>query len=384
MKIITYISLLDYYNEDGVSKKIKSQILSFKKLGYRVYFTYLDKEKDKYFLNMEDRNIELFRDKKSVLLNTIYLYIHLGKILQANKTNYIYIRHTLTHLVQFLFLKRMHKRGIINIIEIPTYPYADEYKRKMDKILLTQDYILNNKIQKYVNYIVTYSLDKYIFNIPCINISNGIDLNKSFDFETRYKRDKDKDIISFTSVSTCYYWHGIDRFLKSLRNYIDTNPETQVIFNIVGEGSETESLKSYVKENNLEQNVVFYGFQSGNDLDDIYRTTDIAVGSLGRHRSGIYTMRALKNVEYASKGLPMIFSENDPGFFEAEFVYKVEANEDSFDIAHILKWYKSNNTSPKEITNYCTQFSWESQMRTVSKVLEGDEMNAYGNCTPMS
>ncbi|MEG2480028.1 MAG: hypothetical protein RSA50_07120, partial [Mucinivorans sp.] len=43
--------------------------------------------------------------------------------------------------------------------------------------------------------------------------------------------------------------------------------------------------------------------------DDLFEQADIAIGSLARHRSGITTIKTLKNREYAARGIPFIYSE---------------------------------------------------------------------------
>ncbi|MGL5426402.1 MAG: glycosyltransferase, partial [Cetobacterium sp.] len=93
--------------------------------------------------------------------------------------------------------------------------------------------------------------------------------------------------------------------------------------------------------------------------------TDIAVGCLGNHRKGIYTIQALKNKEYMAKGLPMIFSEDDPGLREKEFVYKATHDEELINIENLIKWYEKLNITPEEIRKHAEEFTWDKQMKKV-------------------
>ena len=74
----------------------------------------------------------------------------------------------------------------------------------------------------------------------------------------------------------------------------------------MGDGSETPYYKELVKKYGLEQRVKFYGFQNGEELEEIYNTADIALSSLGVHRIGLKTAQTLKSKEYGAKGLPII------------------------------------------------------------------------------
>ncbi|MGL6115573.1 MAG: hypothetical protein ACRC1R_11205 [Cetobacterium sp.] len=175
----------------------------------------------------------------------------------------------------------------------------------------------------------------------------------------------------FTSVSNCSFWHGIDRFLFSLIEYSENKDKKEIIFNIVGEGNEINKLKKIVSKNEYLLKIVkFHGFKTGDELDEIYNITNICIGSLGRHRSGIKTMRALKNREYCATGLPMIFSEDDPDFRNTSFVYHVNHNEDIIDIKKIIEWYGQMNLSCVEIREYARKFSWDIQMKKILMEIE--------------
>ena len=49
--------------------------------------------------------------------------------------------------------------------------------------------------------------------------------------------------------------------------------------------------------------------QTGEELNELFNRADFAIGSLGRHRSGIYNIKTLKNREYAARGLAFMYSE---------------------------------------------------------------------------
>lgn len=339
----------------GVIKKIQGQIKALKSLGNNVDI--LNYSNKKMFLNQKEQ----FKAGNKYLKRFI-IFMKLRK-LELNKYDIIYLRSPGFNPCVIKFLKDCKKKYPRQkiILEIPTYPYDKEDFNIVTKIYNYIDRISRKNINKYIDKIVTYSDDKKIFDVSCINISNGIDLKKIDLIEK-----KEHDCIVFTSVSLCFFWHGIDRFINSLLKYIKNGGREKIKFNIVGEGVETSKLKMLVKNNiELKDIVIFHGVKLEKELKEIYDETDIAVGSLGRHRSGVYTMKALKNREYASKGLPMIFSENDLDFEKVNFVYKVIPDDSLINIEDILKWYKNLKISHKEIRKFSEKFSWNIQMKKV-------------------
>ncbi|MGL5356408.1 MAG: glycosyltransferase, partial [Cetobacterium sp.] len=313
-KTILFISSYDEDNQfSGINKKIYNQYSALgKAVKGKVYLSTLKSiNQTKKISIYQTTNSEIYKNKVDFFLNRWNL---IDNFINQKNIEIIYIRYQHFSSPSFIkFLKKNKNKRII--LEIPTYPYDDEYKNatKLRKTTHLIDKIYRQKIQKYVDKIVTFSTDTKIWDIPCINISNGINLEEMK--MVKYINQNKK--IRFTSVSSCDFWHGIDRFLLSLEEYGKKSIKKDILFNIVGEGAESNKFKDIVsKSEYLSKIVVFKGFKSGKELDDIYDETDIAVGCLGNHRKGIYTIQALKNKEYMAKGLPMIFSEDDPGLRE--------------------------------------------------------------------
>lgn len=375
MKKIALIAFVPEY-EKGVLKKIEYQIKAFKNNNLLV--ENIIKKDNNYFF--KEKKIGSFYTKNNLLkkicrkIEEIRYLLNLKDIELFRDIDIVYIRSIGSSpwvLNYFKFLKKNHKKIIL---EIPTYPY-DKEKSKLN-ILNFLDKIYRKKLYKYVDKIVTFSEDKSIWNIPCINISNGIDLEevKLINLE-----DRENSTIIFTSVSNCSFWHGIDRFLFSLKKYGELEVKKDIKFNIVGEGPRLKSYREIVSRSEyLSKVVLFEGFKNGKELDYIYDGTDIGVGSLGRHRSGLKTVRALKNREYCAKGLPMIFSEDDPDLRDVPFVYHISADEQLIDIESVIQWYENMDLKPEEIRDYSKIFSWDIQMKKaideIGKIYEGEKL----------
>lgn len=91
------------------------------------------------------------------------------------------------------------------------------------------------------------------------------------------------------------FWYSFDRFILFMVEYYKNNPKEVVKFHIVEDGNKetVNALKNLVKENKLEDYIVFYGYKSDKELDEIYNKSDIGVGSLGAYRKKLYKSSAL-------------------------------------------------------------------------------------------
>ncbi len=365
MKII-FFSLIE---EEilGVRKKIKAQVKSLEKLT-RSKLIEARIEKENFYFG--EKKIAKYKFKK-VFFNKILKKIALVKILsRLKKEEYyknidvIYIRNFKCTPMSISWLRFLKKQDLKILLEIPTYPYDREIRDNNSiviKFLVWLDKVYRKKLYLYVDKIITFSEDKKIFNIPCINISNGIDLE-----EVKLIKKKEHKGVNFISVSQCHFWHGIDRFLYSLLQYRKNGGKEEIKFYIVGEGSETPKLKKIVEDNiELQDIVIFHGFKSREELDEIYNNSDIALGSLGIHRLKLESVQPLKNREYCAKGLPFVIGFNDPNFKNKEYVYEVSYDDELIDIEKLIKWYKNLEISPEEIRKDAEDFTWDIQMKKV-------------------
>ena len=93
--------------------------------------------------------------------------------------------------------------------------------------------------------------------------------------------------------------------MRGVANYYRNNPEYKGYFPIVGPLSgerERAGILPVVRDNHLEPYVLLHGPLHGDELDAMFEKADFAIGSLGRHRSGITYIKTLKN--YPDRVLP--------------------------------------------------------------------------------
>lgn len=358
MEKLLYITLeepIDGKNT-GVVKKINSQCEVLMRNNFDVIISGYGKEGN-YIVMKNNKVIDTLKLKDNFLKNK-GVFDFLSNFIIKNKIRKVYIRRFRATLFSINFFNSIKKEGVEIFMEIPTYPYDGEVKGLKSKIGLLLDKFFRSQYKNYVSRIITYSQDDSIFGIKCINISNGINLKDVV--EKQNISPKSNHLYEFISVSSMCRWHGIDRFLNGIEK------THNIIFHIVGpKNSYYDELFNIVKNKGLEDKVIFHGFLGHEQLAEVYKKCHIAIGSLGRHRSGIDSLSSLKNREYIAKGLPIVYSENDRDFDKESFVFKVKADESYVNIDDLLSWYNDFSIPSEYITNIAYNFTWDEQMKLV-------------------
>lgn len=358
MKKILYITNEDNLDlETGVVKKIKAQIQALEKKNFQVILS--GNATIGYIVKDTINNLEDFYEYKG-RNSQKKIFLFMAKYIDV--VDIIYIRRMMATKYLNDFVELCNSKNKKVIIEIPTYPYENEFKGFKSTLGLMVDRYYRKKLYKYVDRVVTYSSDLFIFDTPCINISNGINSAEIIDTLI----SKKADTIKFISVSSLYNWHGVDRFIKAMNKLKEQKPDLYSIieFHVVGPRNDYyEFLNKMKNELNVEK-VIFHGFLKNQDLNLLYQNMNIAVGSLGRHRTGNFNLSSLKNKEYIAKGLPIIYSENDMDLDDSDFVYKATCSEELINIGEILDWYNSlilDNT----ILDLAREYTWDKQMEKI-------------------
>ena len=124
-------------------------------------------------------------------------------------------------------------------------------------------------------------------------------------------------------------------------------------------------MEQTAKKYNIGQYVVNHGKLFGDKLDEVFNQCVFAIGSLGRHRSGITNIKTLKNREYAARGIPFIYSETDNDFEDKPYIIKAPADESPVNIRLIIDFIDTHDVNPTEIRNTVEHLSWRFQMEKV-------------------
>ena len=232
-------------------------------------------------------------------------------------------------------IKKIKKKGIFFIREIPTYLIGEKKEeRKNDGIVRN----VGKKISKYYSDIVASNVDMFtaigddtngtLHNKPALNIDNGIDVSAIV--MRQFKPQE--DTLNFILLASMCYWHGYDRILTALKDY---SGQQKVVFHFVGNDGDGSlaKWKALASELGVEDKAVFHGAIYGAELDEFINTMDVGVGSLGMYRIGLETGTIMKAREYMARGIPFIYGCADPAIDENfEYSMRVSNNDESLDI----------------------------------------------------
>lgn len=263
--------------------------------------------------------------------------------------------------------RRVRRAGIAMVMEIPTYPYDQEYRTLglKEKTELAIDRIYRRALARQLRAVVTFSDLSSIFGQRAIRISNGVSFER---IPVRREHDPVRGEVHLVAVADISFWHGFDRLVRGMAAYYACKQRpADVYLSIVGRGrAETlDELRRTVRQNGLERWVRFTGPLFGEALDREFDRADMAVGSLGRHRSGISYIKTLKNREYAVRGIPFVYSECDSDFERMPYVLKAPADESPLDVGALVAFCSGRRFSAAEIRESVRFLSWENQMRKV-------------------
>ena len=350
---------------NGISKKISYQLEALRQCGLDASICYMDESSSKKRI-VDGRTIA---DYGNGIISKIKKRIDFRAIADyaiSENIKFVYIRsdHN-ANLFTINMVKKMKKSGIKVVMEIPTYPYDQEYVNKAMRRRLIQDKLFRNQLASKLDAIVTFSDYDIIFGQNTIRISNGIDFDN---IPLKTTTNDTTHILHLIGVAEIHRWHGFDRLIRGLADYYSTSHEYKVIFHIVGyffSPDEKNEINSIIDEYHLHDYVIIHGKMHGKELDAVFDACDFGVGSLGRHRVGIEKIKTLKNREYAARGIPFIYSETDSDFENQSYILKAPADESPIDICRIIDFYQKMSMTPKQIRESIKHLSWRNQMQQV-------------------
>ncbi len=363
---------------NGISKKIHYQVNGLKACGVDTRLCYMDETTGRK-LRMVDNHV--LRDYGSGLKSKLLKRTEYSSIIEyarKERIDFVYMRsdHNANPFTIHM-VRKLKETGIKVVMEIPTYPYDQEYESLSRRKFLFIDQCFRKILARQLSGIVTFSDYPIIFGKPALQISNGVDFSQ---IPLKRKINDTNHELHLIGVAEIHYWHGFDRLVKGLANYYQTHSSYKVYFHIIGEffgEREKKEILPVIKQHGLEEYIILHGARHGKELDDLFEQADMAIGSLARHRSGIIHIKTLKNREYAARGLSFIYSEIDSDFENKPYILKAKADESPIDIYQIIEFYKQQKLSPEQIRNSILSLSWKSQMNKVLSCLMVDLFTSH-------
>lgn len=364
----------------GITKKIRNQVKGLRENGHEVHVCY-------YTFSPEGRRCRyvddtIIADYGTGRLAAIRQRLSYGCIYdycRAQDIQLVYARSFMNANPWLIRLfSRLRRAGIRAVTEIPTYPYDGEFVGfpLLARLGLYTDKMFRRRLSAQMDAMVTFSDATEIFGQRTINISNGVDM----DSIPLHRPTPTPGEIHILGVAEVHYWHGFDRMIAGLGEYYNkVERPREIFFHIVGGVAQSEMHDSVhapgfaelIERYCLGDRVIFHGQLHGDALDAVFDRCSFAVGSLGRHRSGITDIKTLKNREYATRGLPFIYSERDSDFDDKPYVMKAPADESPIDVRAVLDFIDNHTFTPQEIRDTVGSMSWKNQMKIVVDSIMG-------------
>lgn len=383
MKIL-FLTYHGFEKASGISKKMLSQIKGLRQNGHEVHVCYYDLADDGTCCRYVDGHVihNYGRGRLATLLQRMD-YSCINDYCSQHGIEFVYVRCFMNASPFTIRLfRRLQIDGIKAVMEIPTYPYDGEFsslplKYRIEHIV---DKLFRNCLASYMDAIVTFSDELNIFGKRTIRISNGIDFD-CVPLHQPIANNPHPKAIHLIGVAEVHPWHGFDRMLKGLGEYYSLklkakSQEPDVFFHVVGGvgNSMMHDFRDIIEKYNIEDKVVFHGKLFGIQLDEVFHKCQFAIGSLARHRSGITRIKTLKNREYAARGIPFIYSEEDSDFDHQPYVLKAPADESPINVQAIVDFIYAYDYTPADIRRTVEHLSWKDQMQQVIEKLKVEEL----------
>ena len=381
MKIL-FLVYHGFSDHSGISKKIHYQVKGLKENGHDVRLCYYDFAPNGHSCRfVDDQVIKDYGKGKWAGFRQRMDYGCILDYCRREKIEFVYAR-CFMNANPFLvrFFKQLKCAGIKAVTEIPTYPYDKEFTGSSDwnmKIDLCLDKLYRCKLYRQQNAVVTFSDAEEIFGQRTIRISNGVDFDSIPLHQPSTIYDQ-SSAIHLIGVAEVHFWHGFDRLIAGIGEYYKQGGKREVYFHIVGgvhpdymhDLPQAPGFQPLIDKYGIADKIIFHGTLFGSELDEVFNQCQFAIGSLARHRSGIAVIKTLKNREYATRGIPFIYSEQDSDFDQQPYVLKAPADESPIDIQQIIDFIDHFSKKPEEIRKTVEHLTWKIQMQKVVDAID--------------
>lgn len=334
----------------GIAKKVHAQIKVFEEKFSTVYYTSYGGQI--IYLMLDGKVLE-----KQVAITRKECNHWILEWIKKYGIQKSYIRYALSDKWFVDFVKELKKKNITTILEFPTIPYDGELSNNREK---AEDRYYREQLSKYIEQCTTYANYDAVFKIPCIPLLNGVDLDEL----PVHKLRKPDGRIVLVAAATMNKWHGYERVIEGLADYYAAKGEKNIVFRLVGEGTETDKYHQLVEQYELQEHVEFLGCLGGENLNQQYDEADIAIGTLAMYKINVTSGSPIKLRDYCARGIPFVYGYEDGGFTgEERYALKVPNNNSPINMNEIIDFYnriKKHDFYVKEMREYaCVKYSWD-------------------------
>lgn len=307
-------------DNSGVSKKIDAQMKVFKE-HFEMYEIILEKKKEN----------KIQRKVRQKMLKRKPLMLYDKALSKVSSADFVYIRKQILDQDFLFFLQALKEKNPACriLMEVPTYPYWNEYpKNKLGERIIEEEKKIIPQLKGVIDLIVDVGNEKNIFDIPTVNIQNGLD-PELVHISSKKERTESINLIA---VAKWRDVHGYERIINGMIKYYQSGGTRNVILHMVGSGPETEFYKSLADNKFVKNRIKFYGYKTGTELEKIYNEADIGLGVFGFYKTGGTYVSAIKCAEYLMRGLPVVSAVDESYLENLRGKYYLGFSDDESDI----------------------------------------------------
>lgn len=372
--------LVNYTPSDlsiGITKKIHSEITALRTLGYEVYYTAYNKDGISIY---DGKDREIYSKKYTFpqsRLRTLYRYFDLLQCAiqyvsclgENDDFAYCYARISALNSRYCRLLKKFKKKGAKILIEALAYFPGVQMTGLKGKYIASTLEHRKNELPQYVDLFLTEGYVKSFYGVRTLPIKMGVDTAMLH----RHTYNGSMDELNLISVASEQIYHGYDRLIYSVADYVKKGFKRPVKLHLVGELK--DETKRIITDNHLEEFIHCYGKVYGEDLNRIYTMCNVGVGPLAQHRIGGKKDTGLKTKEYFGIGLPYFYSGKEPDVPEDyPYIFEVPSDESLIDFSTIWDFFcswRENQNVADEMRKFAKEvFSWDSIMKGIMETAE--------------
>lgn len=285
LRKIGHCIVVSYLNESDYRYKLNAQDISVKRFYHRFYSQEIRND----FFNRVLRIIDKSVKKKFAFLSSFFdSVVHYKFIINVRRfiiENGIDLVHTNTNFIRdlevFRIARKMNFPVVCHLRTDPSRQLTFSEKKMAEYKNVIFIAVSKSIMNKWIGVGLPKDKIKLIYNAqpPLLNLSKEI---KNFDYELK------KNTVHFLFVGRLSKIKGVDILVNALSG-ID---KKYWRLSILGDGPKEEFLKKLVDDNNLSQNIIFYGYQE--EVKNFYASHDVLIVPSSRESFGRVIIEAMQ------------------------------------------------------------------------------------------
>jgi len=256
------------------------------------------------------------------------------QVLRERNIDLLYLRYMPTFGGAVETVRLLKKQGGKLVVEFPTWPRKAENRRSLLRrpVFAYTDHVLK-RIHPMVDLYAVMGEDcgGQLDGRPALNIANGFDV-ECVPVHVPGALRRGIHLLALASMTRS---HGYDRVLRGMVEYKGSEPIHLHMVGSEGDGS-LAAWKALTEQLGLRSRVTFHGPLYGDMLNEVVAFSDVGIGALGTFRLGVPGVPPIKHREYMARGIPFIYSGDDPSMPQDErFCLRVPNTEEPIDMEAI-------------------------------------------------